>query len=127
MVGAVERGGRVVARVAEKVNGKALLKFMRNHVDAKGTVVVTDEFRGYNAIKADYYHAVINHQKAYAVGGTHTNTIEGFWSLLKRAFHGSHHHYTKQFMPLYVAESCWKYNNRKNENAFGDFLRFCVS
>ena len=70
-------------------------------------------------------HSVINHSVSYADGPTHTNTIEGFWSLLKRAWYGSHHHYNKHYMPLYVAEACYKYNNRKNENVFGTFLKGC--
>ena len=63
----------------------------------------------------------------YSDGATHTNTIEGFWSLLKRAWFGSHHHYGKRLMPLYVAEACWKYNHRDDENAFAGFLRAAVS
>ncbi len=64
---------------------------------------------------------------SYTDGSTHTNTIEGFWSLLKRAWYGSHHHYRKHYMPLYVAEACYKYNNRKNNNVFGTFLEGCFA
>ena len=63
---------------------------------------------------------------AYADGDTHTNTIEGFWSLLKRAWYGSHHHYSRGLTPLFVAEAAWKYNHRKDPNAFGSFLRECM-
>ncbi len=59
------------------------------------------------------------------LGSTHTNTIEGFWSLLKRAGYGQHHHYSKLYTLLYLAEACWKYNMRKNDNAFRAFLRGC--
>ena len=72
-------------------------------------------------------HAVINHGRAYAEGATHTNTIEGFWALLKRAWYGQHHHYTRRYMPLYVAEACWKYNARKRGDAFGAFMRGCFA
>ena len=73
------------------------------------------------------YHAVVKHRETYVEGITHTNTIEGYWALLKRAWYGSHHHYSKQFTPLYVAEQSWKYNNRRNENAFGTFLSGCFA
>lgn len=46
--------------------------------------------------------------------GFDDNLPEGFWSLLKRAWLGQHHHYTKKYMPLYVAEAAFKYNNRTN-------------
>ncbi len=72
-------------------------------------------------------HAVINHSRQYADGEVHTNTIEGFWSLLKRAWYGTHHGYTEEKTPLFVAEACWKYNNRENENAFGTFMRGCFA
>ena len=70
-------------------------------------------------------HAVIHHSKHYSDGAIDTNTIEGVWSLLKRAWYGSHHHYTKRYTPLYVAEACYKYNNRKNKRAFETFMRGC--
>ena len=73
------------------------------------------------------HHAVINHSVAYVEGSKHTNTIEGFWAMLKRAWYGTHHHYSRKYMSLYVAEACWKYNNRKNPNSFGGFLRECFS
>ena len=68
-------------------------------------------------------HAAINHQKAYVDGMIHTNTIEGFWSLLKRARYGSHHHYSRDNAHLYAGETACKANNRKNENVFVDTIR----
>ncbi len=89
---------------------------------------MTDEFKSYNAVQETMGHATVNHSKGeYVCGDVHTNTIEGFWSLLKRAWYGTHHHYSKQYMPLYVAEACWKYNERRNENAFGTFMRGCFA
>ena len=55
----------------------------------------------------------------------HTNTIEGFWALIKRAWYGSHHHYTRRYMPLFVGEAAWKYNHRKQADPFEDFLQAC--
>ena len=57
-------------------------------------------------------HATINHQIAYADGDIHTNTIEGFWALVKRAWYGPHHHYSRKYMPLYISEACYKFNKR---------------
>ena len=55
-------------------------------------------------------------------GDTHTNTIEGFWSLLKRAWYGQHHHYRVAYTPLYVAEACYKYNYRDVDSIFDKFV-----
>ena len=127
VIGAIERGGRVAAQVTQRVGGKDLLNFLKNAVDPQGTLLITDEYKGYNAAKTHFNHAVINHTKAYADGATHVNTMEGFWALVKRAWFGSHHYYTVKWMPLFIAESEWKYNQRNNGNAFGTFLRGCFA
>ncbi|MFC0634687.1 IS1595 family transposase [Brevundimonas balnearis] len=127
VVGAVERGGRVIARVADDLTGKGLLRFLLSSVRPEGTLLITDELSSYNAAGAIFQRAVINHKEAYAFGETHTNSIEGFWSLIKRSWYGSHHHYTRRFMPLFIAETCWKYNQRRNDDAFGTFMRGCFA
>lgn len=127
VAGAVERGGRVVARVMNNVGRVSLEAFIGSCVDKRGTLLVTDEWSGYGRLCKTMKHAVVRHSQCYAEGLVHTNTIEGFWSLVKRAWYGTHHRYSRQFMPLFIAESCWKYNNRKNEDAFGTFLRGCFA
>ena len=127
VIGAVERGGKVSARVATDLTGKGVLRFIKETVDPDGSLLITDEYGAYNAVRSHVQHAVINHSVAYADGETHTNTIEGFWSLLKRAWYGSHHHYSSHWMPLFIAEANWKYNHRSNKDAFGAFMRGCFA
>ena len=127
VIGAVERGGKVVSRVADNLSGKGVLRFIKDTIEPSGSLLITDEYKAYNAVRSIVAHSVINHSERYADGATHTNTIEGFWSLLKRAWYGSHHHYRKAYTPLYVAEASWKYNQRKNDNAFETFLRGCFA
>jgi transposase-like protein len=128
VLGAVERGGRVVARVANpgELSAKGIGKFLARFVDPAGTVLITDEYKGYNRVSGSMLHAVITHAESYADGAIHTNSIESFWSLVKRAWYGSHHHYSRKYMPLYIAEACYKYNRRKSATAFGDSLRMFV-
>ena len=127
VAGAVERGGRVVARVVENAGQKALEGFLASCVEKAGSLIVTDEWAGYARLYQTASHAVIRHKQAYVDGIVHTNTIEGFWSLVKRAFYGSHHHYSPKFMPLFIGEACWKYNQRKNPDAFGTFMKGCFA
>jgi transposase-like protein len=127
VIGAVERGGRVVARVADGLTGMAILRFLRSTIDPNGSLLITDELSAYDAAAREFSRAIINHSVAYADGETHTNTIEGFWSLVKRAWYGSHHHYTKHYMPIFVAEACWKYNQRRSANPFAAFMRGCFA
>lgn len=128
VLGAVERGGKVVAKVANPgdLSGKGIAKFISERVDPAGTVLVTDEYSGYNRVGKTMLHAVVNHAYEYSDGLVHTNTIEGFWALVKRAWYGSHHHYSRKYMPLYIAEACFKYNRRNESNAFEGAVRMFV-
>ncbi len=127
VIGAVQRGGRVVARVANDLTGKGILRFIQDTVDMKETILVTDEYKAYNAVDAIMARLSVNHSERYVDGDVHTNTIEGFWSHLKRAWFGQHHHYAKGYVPLYVAEACWKYNRRKRKDGFDAFLASAIT
>lgn len=122
IIGAVERGGNVLAQVASDVTGKSILRFIKDNVDTSNSMLFTDELASYNAVRGTIPHIAINHRVQYSHGAVNINTIEGVWSLLKRAWFGTHHHYTKRWMPLFVAEAVWKYNHRKSGNAFAEFI-----
>lgn len=128
VIGVIERGGRVAAQPAPhgKVGGKGLAKFIKKFVDIKSSVLMTDEFPAYRVIAREMRHAVINHKVAYVDGNVHTNSIEGFWALVKRAWYGSHHHYSKKYMHLYIAEACYKFNHRRSKDDFGGLLATMV-
>jgi hypothetical protein len=99
----------------QKANQGDIRDFILNNVNIDKSEIHTDEYRIYSNVGKMLSHRVVNHgKKEYVNGNVHTNTIEGFWSLLKRAWLGQHHHYTKKYMPLYVAEAAFKYNNRTN-------------
>jgi transposase-like protein len=63
-------------------------------------------------------HETINHQMYYANGEIHTNTIEGFWGLLKRGIMGQYHRVTLRHLHQYVNEFCYRFNNRNNPGLF---------
>ena len=127
IIGAVARGGEVVAEVAKGLTGRHILEFIRRVVNIKESELMTDEYHAYNALGSQLQHYVINHQVQFSEGDKHTNTIEGFWSLLKRAWYGSHHHYQTGYTPLYVAERCYIYNNRHQETIFWKFIKESVT
>lgn len=121
VIGVMERGGRVVARPAKpgELGTKGLSKFIELHVEKAGTLLVTDEWGGYARVKESYLHATVRHAVEYTNGLVHTNSIEGFWGLVKRAWYGQHHHYSEKYMALYIAEACYKFNQR-----FGSSKKF---
>lgn len=127
VIGAVERGGRVTAQIAKSLSHRSILEYVQSTMDIKKTTLITDQLPSYSVVNRIMEHKVINHRgRRYVDGEVHTNTIEGFWSLLKRAWHGQHHHYSKRYMPLYISEACWKYN-RRGEKTSGVFWSFLSS
>lgn len=126
VVGAVSRKGNVVARVIDTVSADVLTKFIRESVSEDVSLLVTDEWTGYRHVKKLYPHKVIKHTKGeYVVGAIHTNTIEGFWSIFKRGVVGTFHKVSRKYLPLYIAEFQFRYNNRDNPNIFGTAIAGC--
>jgi transposase-like protein len=126
VVGAVQRKGNVVARVIENVRAATLTEFVRESVSTKVSLLCTDTWAGYNKLDAEYPHGRVDHSREqYVVGAVHTQTIEGFWSLIKRGVVGTYHKVSRKYLPLYVAEFQFRYNNRNNDNIFGEAVRGC--
>jgi transposase-like protein len=126
VAGAVRRKGNVVARVIENVKAETLTHFVHEAVSDKVSLLCTDQWVGYRNLGREYSHAVIDHAKhQYVVGSIHTQTIEGFWSLIKRGCVGTFHKVSKKYLPLYVAEFQFRYNNRMNSDIFGTAIEGC--
>lgn len=112
VVGLVQRGGKLVAKKVEDVKTKTLTKEVQSIV--KNATVYTDEWVGYNLLKRMYKHEIVKHgQGEFVSGKAHTNTIEGFWSLLKRGIIGIYHFVSKKHLQYYVDEFVFRYNLRK--------------
>lgn len=110
--GAVAREGKVVTKVIADTKGNALDKTVKSIVKA-GSVMVSDEHAGYKRLNSVYNHATVNHsQEEYVRGAAHTNTIEGFWNLLKKQIIGIHHSVSKKHLQRYCNEASYRYNNR---------------
>src|SRR5439155_11357630 len=100
VVGAISRKGNVVARVIDTVSAEVLTKFVMESVSNKVSLLVTDEWIGYHHVKKLYPHQVIKHTHGeYVVGAVHTNTIDGFWSILKRGVVGTYHKVSRKYLP----------------------------
>ncbi len=126
IVAAVERGGSVVALVLDKATTEALGAFVREAVSDHVSLICTDQYPGYNALAGRYIHRSVDHSKGqYVVGAIHTQTIEGFWSLVKRGVVGTFHKVSAKYLPLYVAEFQFRYNNQNNDNIFGAAISAC--
>ena len=114
IVGLVERDGRVRVKVISSVSTRNVFRFIYLNVE-KGSSLYTDELAVYNyAEKWGYEHDTVNHRRwEYVRGKVHTNTIEGFWSQLKRSIDGTHHHVSSRWLHRYTSEHAWRYSHRR--------------
>ena len=126
IVGAVSRKGNVIARVVSDLKASTLESFVREAVSDKVSLLCTDQWVGFKHLGKEFPHATVDHSKEqYVVGAVHTQTIEGFWSIFKRGVIGTFHKMSAKYMPLYVAEFQFRYNNRMNENIFSAAISRC--
>jgi transposase-like protein len=117
VLGVVERNGRVRGIVVPNVKTETLIPQIEANVQ-KDATVYTDELWSYSQLdKIGFAHKIIAHaQKVYVTGDDiHTNTIEGFWSQLKRSIDGTYHHVTAEHLQEYVDEYSFRYSHRKDE------------
>ncbi len=116
--GLMERGGKVRARKVNSTSAKTLQAIINAQVK-KGSHMMTDEWGGYYDLERKFKHSVVSHgKKQYVKGIAHTNTIEGFWALLKRGINGQYHHISDKHLNAYINEFCWRYNRRNSGTMF---------
>ncbi len=126
VIGAVGRKGNVVARVIDNTDTATLDSFVRETVSDKVSLLCTDEHSGYRFLARDFPHGKVQHgTHEYVIGAVHTNTIEGFWSIMKRGVVGTFHKVSRKYMPLYVAEFEFRYNHRHNPAIFEAAIAGC--
>jgi transposase len=128
VLGMVERKGRVIARIVPDTRSASVLPKIREFVMPK-SMIFTDELRSYEGIpkirERGYVHRRINHsERVYVMGDVHTNTIEGFWSLVKRGISGVYHSVGREYLQSYMNEYSFRYNRRfDTQPMFTSFLK----
>jgi transposase-like protein len=110
--GMIERGGRVVAMTVPNLEGPTLRGYIERHVSPTATIY-TDEFKAYALLGRKFDHHVIDHMVSYVEGNIHTNSIENFWSLLKRGLKGTYISVEPFHLFRYVEEQVFRFNERK--------------
>lgn len=112
VAGLVERGGEVRAEKIKDTSGSNLRPFVYRNVEAK-SILHTDEWYGYNGLSKLYDHSIVKHEdKEYVKGSCHTNTLEGYWSLVKRGCIGIYHSWSAKHLQKYLDEFSFRYNTR---------------
>lgn len=123
--GIIETGGKVVVKVSEFISKKEAKKIIDQHV-AQSATMVTDGYAMYAYLSrgTQFTHVVVDHKNGqYVNGGFHTNSIEGFWGLLKRGIIGIFH----QVSPWHLQRYCDEFAARFNTRGLKDAERFILS
>lgn len=119
VLGIVERGGKVRAKVVKDASTFSLYPHIGKTVKT-GSKVFTDEHQTYmNMPRARFEHQAINHRhsQVFVSGDVHTQTIDGFWSLLKNGIKGVYHAVSPKHLQGYLNEYVWRYNHRDDDAA----------
>ena len=127
VIGLLERAGRIKLQAVEKAQGKTIKPIIEQTV-SKAASLVTDGFGGYAGLNKQYKeHQVLNKDKEeYVRGVFHTNTIEGFWTLLKRGIYGQYHKVSVRHLQKYLNEFTFKYNHRAEKSIFDLLVNKCI-
>lgn len=131
VLGMVERGGKVRAMHVPSRYGYTMRANIHRHVEPWSDLY-TDDWGGYEGLSQSYFHSRINHSHRVYVtdgGSTHTQTIEGFFSLVKNGIRGVYHVVSAKWLQGYLNEYAWRYNHRDDGRAMFKTLlyRACVS
>jgi transposase len=114
IMGAVERGGRIVARHVPRATAVEADKHIRTFV-LPAANIFTDESNIYSHVSETHYHQRVKHSaRVYVDGDVHTQTIEGFWSLFKRGLNGVYHSVSTKYLQGYIDEYAFRYNHRSD-------------
>jgi transposase-like protein len=124
VVALVQRDGTVKSQIMPRITAQKLRHFVYQNVK-KGSKIMTDEFPKYKKLARYYNHQTVNHgTKEYVRGDVHTNTVEGFFGLLKRGINGTYHHVSFQHLQRYLTEFDFRYNMRKETDESRTALAF---
>jgi len=105
---------KIRATVLPNIKRETLQNQILNTVE-HGTSVYTDQAVAYDKLSEKYTHEVVNHLEGYVNGRVHTNSLENFWSLLKRSLHGTYVAVEPFHLFRYVDEQVFRFNNRKDD------------
>lgn len=132
--GMIERKGKVKAEYVNDTTAKTLLKAIYTSIEPD-SLLITDEAKQYQSIGNSYIHRTVNHSNLeFVKNGMYknkeisfnTNSIEGFWALIKRGLIGQFHHISNKYLQKYIDEFCWRFNNRNSNNTFDKLINNCI-
>lgn len=124
ILGIIERNGKVALKYVDGETTRNMVEFVKTHVPQDSTIY-SDEAAAYKQLKKTFKHDNVKHSlNIYVEGQVHTNTIENFWSVLKRGLYGVYHQVSDKHISRYLDEYAARFNNREltSNERFNQFL-----
>lgn len=116
VLGAVERGGKVRVKVSKDATAKSIYRFLDRNVNPITSRLMTDKSRSYKQLQGKYDRESVDHsKKEYVRGDVYVNTMDSFWSHVKRSISGTHKVVSKKHLQSYLDGFAFHYNNRRND------------
>ncbi|TSC84764.1 MAG: ISSpo3, transposase [Parcubacteria group bacterium Gr01-1014_13] len=116
IIGAIERGGNARIKKVPNIQAHTLGNFLNQNVEVAGTRLLTDESNRYGLVAKGYNRETVGHgRKEYVRGDVHVNSVESFWSHIKRSIKGTHKVVSKKHLQSYLDGFAWHRNNRHND------------
>ena len=117
VLGLRERNGDIRNFIMADTSSKSIQPLLENNIVA-GSVLMTDEWQGYDQAHKMFVHLFVNHAgKQYVKGDIHVNDVENYWSHLKRMIYGTHHWVSRKHLQRYCDEEAYRFNSRKNTDS----------
>lgn len=126
VLGMVQRQGEIRLKRVNDTKAKSLESKLKENID-ENAIVISDESKSFYNLHQKFFHLKVNHSKQHVNGMIHTNTIDGFWSMLKRGIYGIYHHVDNAHLDKYCDEFQFRYNTRKltDTERFSKMLKNC--
>lgn len=119
VMGLLERhdnGSKVRTMVIPDRAGETIQSIVRTHVEP-GSDLMTDAHKSYRGLADEYFHQFVDHAEEYVRGNVHTNSMENFWTLLKRSIKGTYVSVEPFHLFRYLDEQAFRFNERKGKDA----------
>lgn len=122
VLGMIERDGRIITKIIDRATKEVVVPIVHENIEY-ASQVYTDSAKIYLTLKEVFYHTSVNHESnEYVRGKVHTNTIEGFWSQLKRTIKGTHIHVSPKYLPLYMDEVAYRWMNKNKQDKMFEMI-----
>lgn len=128
IIAAVERGkhGKVMAEVIPNTTGEVLLEVLKKNIRSETAILVTDNANTYNMVDKEFNRLFVTHTKQFSEDGVSINKVEGFFSLLNRGLIGQYHKLSLKYLPFYLAEFTFRYNNNLNKKSLDKAIELAI-